>query len=217
MGYYTADELAQIVTRSARLLRTDIDADGAMEIGRRARGTPRIANRLLRRVRDFARGVIDRARAQSGLDRLEVDQAGLDPFDRDLLRAIVDKFNGGPVGLESLAVALGEDADTIADVYEPFLIQGGWLNRSGRGRTVTARAYDHLGLPRPAGMAAPKHVSAAGGDCQKCKRPIGRARIVGQPPNLCAACHSEAKAVAALLPPGPDLFAALQRPPGEVP
>jgi Holliday junction DNA helicase RuvB len=128
--------------------------DGAWEIARRSRGTPRIVNRLLRRVRDFAQvlgdGVITREVAQSALERLEVDTNGFDEMDRRILHTIIEKFAGGPVGIETLAVAVGEEKDTIEDVYEPFLIQQGFLARTPRGRTVTRLAFDHFKLPRPA-------------------------------------------------------------------
>jgi Holliday junction DNA helicase RuvB len=153
LDLYTHDELASIVRRSARILGVEIAADAAEEIARRARGTPRIANRILRRVRDVAEvrhaGAITTAIAEEALDLLEVDEAGLERFDRDLLRAVVEKFGGGPVGLSTLAVALGEEAETIEDVYEPYLLQLGFLQRTPRGRTVTARAYAHLGVTAP--------------------------------------------------------------------
>jgi len=158
LDYYTDDDLRRIVLRSARILRVEVDDDAAGEIGRRARGTPRIANRLLRRVRDFAqvedKGSIDGRLAARSLDRLEVDGAGLEALDRRLLRALIEKFDGGPVGVESLAVAVGEEADTLQDVYEPFLIQGGWIARSPRGRVAMRRAYEHLGLPERSGRQA---------------------------------------------------------------
>ena len=150
LDYYTEEDLRRIVRRSAAILRIAIEDDAAAEIGRRARGTPRIANRLLRRVRDFAeiQGMtgIDRALAVGSLERLEVDSAGLDALDRRLLRALIEKFDGGPVGVETLAVVVGEEADTLQDVYEPFLVQGGWLARTSRGRVAARRAYEHLGL-----------------------------------------------------------------------
>jgi Holliday junction DNA helicase RuvB len=151
LDYYHPDELAEIVRRSADRLAVTIDADAAAEIGRRARGTPRIANHLLRRVRDFAEvegeGRVTRAIAASSLDRLGVDRLGLDDLDRAVLRAIALKFGGGPVGVESLAAACGEERDTLEDVVEPYLIQEGFLLRTPRGRMVTRRAYEHLGLP----------------------------------------------------------------------
>ena len=151
--FYSAEELTTIVRRSARLLEIPIDDAGAEEIGRRARGTPRIANRLLRRVRDFAEvrgdGRVTRDVAEYALGRLEVDAAGLDAGDRRILSTIVKRFDGGPVGIESLAASLAEERDTLEDVYEPYLIQEGFLMRTPRGRQVTKRAYEHLGLPPP--------------------------------------------------------------------
>lgn len=150
---YSPKELSQIVTRSARILGIDIAADGALEIARRSRGTPRIANRLLKRVRDFAQvisnGVIDEHSASIALDRLEIDQLGLDSGDRRMMRAMIDYYNGGPVGLDTLAAAIGEEAVTIEDVIEPYLMQIGFLNRTPRGRCVTPAAYRHLGLTPP--------------------------------------------------------------------
>ena len=147
---YTPEELAEIVTRSAGILGIDIDKDGALEIASRSRGTPRIANRLLKRVRDVAQvlgsGVIDTEIASLALDRFEIDELGLDYFDRNLLNTIITKYNGGPVGLDTLAAALGEEAITIEDVYEPYLMQIGFLTRTSRGRCVTKAAYDHLGI-----------------------------------------------------------------------
>jgi Holliday junction DNA helicase RuvB len=157
-GFYNADELTTIVRRSAGLLDIPIDDGGAAEIGRRARGTPRIANRLLRRVRDFAEvrgdGRITRDAAEYALGRLEVDALGLDASDRRILTTIVQRFDGGPVGIESLAAALAEDRDTLEYVYEPYLIQEGFLLRTPRGRQVTRRAFDHLGVPPPPARAA---------------------------------------------------------------
>ena len=153
LEFYTPEELARIVTRSAGLLEVGIDADGALEVARRSRGTPRIANRLLRRVRDFAQvraaGHIDSATADAALLMLEVDRAGLDVQDHRLLRAIIQRFDGGPVGVESLAAAVGEERDTLEDVIEPYLIQQGFLQRTPRGRVAAAAAYRHLGLERP--------------------------------------------------------------------
>ncbi len=150
---YSPKDLSQIVTRSARILGIDIAADGALEIARRSRGTPRIANRLLKRVRDFAQvisnGVIDEHSASIALDRLEIDQLGLDSGDRRMMRAMIDYYNGGPVGLDTLAAAIGEEAVTIEDVIEPYLMQIGFLNRTPRGRCVTPAAYRHLGLTPP--------------------------------------------------------------------
>ena len=154
---YTNEELSRIVTRSAALLGIDIDPAGAMEIASRSRGTPRIANRLLRRVRDFAQvcadGVITREVADDALTRLEIDHLGLDAVDRRLLRSIITNYGGGPVGLETLAATINEEAVTIEDVYEPFLLQQGFITRTPRGRCVTRLAYEHLGLPAPDGAA----------------------------------------------------------------
>ena len=154
---YTPDELSRIVTRSASILSVEIEPDGAMEIARRSRGTPRIANRMLRRVRDFAEvcadGVITRAVADEALRALEIDFLGLDPIDRRMLGAIIDNYGGGPVGLETLAATIGEESVTLEDVYEPYLMQLGFLTRTPRGRCVTRKAYEHLGLSIPAGMS----------------------------------------------------------------
>jgi Holliday junction DNA helicase RuvB len=151
LDYYPADDLAEIVKRSARLLAITLGADAAFEIARRSRGTPRIANRLLRRARDFAtvlgNGAIDRTSAAEALTRLEVDDAGLDSMDRRLLRVIIEHYKGGPVGIDTLAAVLSEPRDTLEDVYEPYLLQQGFLARTARGRVVTDRAYEHLGLP----------------------------------------------------------------------
>jgi Holliday junction DNA helicase RuvB len=153
LEFYTADELVRIVTRSAGLLKVPIDADGAMEVARRSRGTPRIANRLLRRVRDYAdvkgKGHIHKPIAEAALTMLDVDAIGLDLMDRKLLEAIVQRFDGGPVGLENLAAAIGEEAGTIEDVIEPYLIQQGYLQRTPRGRLATAAAWRHLGIIPP--------------------------------------------------------------------
>ncbi len=153
LEFYTAEELTRIVSRSARLLGAAIDSEGAAEIARRARGTPRIANRLLRRVRDFAEikadGLVDAQVADAALKMLEVDGAGLDVMDRKLLTAMLDKFAGGPVGLENLAAAIGEAADTIEDVLEPYLIQQGFLARTPRGRVAQPLAYRHFGYMAP--------------------------------------------------------------------
>ncbi len=147
---YTPEELALIVTRSAGILDAPIEPEGAMEIARRSRGTPRIANRMLRRVRDFAQvmgdGVITRALADKALTALEVDHLGLDNIDRRMLRAIIEYYGGGPVGLETLAATINEESVTLEDVYEPYLMQLGFLTRTPRGRCVTAKAYEHLGL-----------------------------------------------------------------------
>jgi holliday junction DNA helicase RuvB len=154
LEFYTAPELTRIVTRSAGLLDIAIDPDGAHEIARRSRGTPRIVNRLLRRVRDYAEvradGEITRAVADAALAMLDVDATGLDVMDRKLLQTVIDKFAGGPVGVDNLAAAIGEERDTIEDVLEPFLIQQGFLQRTSRGRIATALAYRHFGLMPPA-------------------------------------------------------------------
>ena len=153
LGYYEHAELTSIVTRSAGIMELDIAPDGAVEIARRSRGTPRIANRLLRRVRDFAqvegRGAIDQEIAAFALERLRVDQQGLDALDRAYLAVIVDRFDGGPVGIEAIAASLSEERGTLEDVVEPFLLQAGFLARTSRGRVATRTAYDHLGCPAP--------------------------------------------------------------------
>ena len=152
---YTPEELGLIVTRSAGILNVPIEREGAMEIAKRSRGTPRIANRMLRRVRDFAQvkagGVITREVADQSLTALEVDYLGLDNIDRRMLRAIVEFYGGGPVGLETLAATINEEAVTLEDVYEPYLMQLGFLTRTPRGRCVTAKAYQHLGLSQCGG------------------------------------------------------------------
>jgi Holliday junction DNA helicase RuvB len=157
--FYSAAELTTIVRRSARLLGIAIDNEGAEEIGRRARGTPRVANRLLRRVRDFAEvrgdGRVTQEAAAYALGRLEVDHLGLDAGDRKVLSTIIKRFDGGPVGIESMAASLAEDRDTLEYVYEPYLIQEGFLVRTPRGRQVTRRAYEHLGLPPPVRGSGP--------------------------------------------------------------
>ncbi len=154
---YTPAELALIVTRSAGILEVPIEADGAMEIARRSRGTPRIANRMLRRVRDFAQvragGVITKKVADEALTALEIDYLGLDSIDHRMLRSIIENYRGGPVGLDTLAATINEEAVTLEDVYEPYLMQLGFLTRTPRGRCVTEKAYRHLGLP-VAGAAA---------------------------------------------------------------
>jgi holliday junction DNA helicase RuvB len=154
LSFYSPDELRTIVQRSARLLKTGIEPDAAVEIARRSRGTPRIVNRLLRRVRDFAQvqgdGVITREIVVAAMQRLEVDEKGLDHMDRRLLLLIIDKFEGGPVGLETLAAALNEEKDTLEDVYEPFLIQEGFLDRTPRGRQATRLAYEYFKKRNPA-------------------------------------------------------------------
>jgi len=148
LGFYSHDELQKIVKRSARVLSIVISDEGALEIARRARGTPRIANRLLRRVRDFAEvehdGAIDKNCAHAALHRLEVDEAGLDAMDRRILSTLIDKFSGGPAGLDTLATSISEEKDTIEDVYEPYLIQEGFIARTPRGRVATALAYSHM-------------------------------------------------------------------------
>ena len=150
---YTPDELSRIVSRSARILDVECDPDGAFEIATRSRGTPRLANRLLKRVRDFAAvlndGVIDRATADEALNRMEVDSLGLDLVDRRILEAMIRHYNGGPVGLDTLAAVTGEEAITIEDVYEPYLMQLGFINRTPRGRVVLPAAYAHLGISNP--------------------------------------------------------------------
>ncbi|HET9747688.1 MAG TPA: Holliday junction branch migration DNA helicase RuvB [Casimicrobiaceae bacterium] len=154
LEFYTPEELTKIVTRSARLLSIDVAPEGALEIARRSRGTPRIANRLLRRVRDFAQvragGDVTRDVADAALSMLDVDGSGLDVMDRKLLSTMLDKFAGGPVGVDNLAAAIGEERDTIEDVLEPYLIQQGFLQRTARGRVATALAWRHFGLPTPA-------------------------------------------------------------------
>ncbi|MDE1943584.1 MAG: Holliday junction branch migration DNA helicase RuvB [Betaproteobacteria bacterium] len=151
LEFYTVDELAQIVDRSARLLDMTIDPEGTREVAQRSRGTPRIANRLLRRVRDYAEvkasGAVTQAVADAGLRMLDVDGRGLDLMDRQLLLTVLEKFGGGPVGVDNLAAALGEERDTIEDVLEPYLIQQGYLQRTPRGRMATALAYQYFGLP----------------------------------------------------------------------
>ena len=155
---YPPEDLARIVLRSARILGVEIDEKGATALASRSRGTPRVANRLLKRVRDFAEvrgaGSIDEPVAVAALEMLEVDSAGLDRLDREILRVIVEKFEGGPVGLSTLAVAVSEEADTIEDVYEPYLLQRGFIKRTPRGRVATAAAWEHLGLEQPKGAAS---------------------------------------------------------------
>ena len=151
LEFYTTEELAQIIKRSARVFNVEIDEQGAVEIARRSRGTPRLANRLLKRVRDFAQvkydGIITLEVVNVALDLLEVDKMGLDTTDRDLLMTMIDNFSGGPVGLDTLAASIGEDSGTIEDVYEPYLIQNGFIARTPRGRVATKNAYLHFGLP----------------------------------------------------------------------
>ena len=154
---YSPEELSQIVSRSARILNVKSDPEGLLEIARRSRGTPRIANRMLKRVRDYAQvrgdGKITREIASEGLSMLDVDELGLDRVDRTLLTTMIDKFGGGPVGLDTLAASTGEDANTIEDVYEPYLLQLGFIQRTPRGRICTAAAYEHLGRVKPASLA----------------------------------------------------------------
>src|SRR5438067_8473246 len=158
LEHYGPEDLARIVRRSAHILGAEIDEEGAEAIAQRSRGTPRVANRLLKRVRDFAEvrgaGSIDEPVAVAALEMLEVDSAGLDRLDREILRVIVEKFEGGPVGLSTLAVAVSEEADTIEDVYEPYLLQRGFIKRTPRGRVATAAAWEHLGLEQPRGAAS---------------------------------------------------------------
>ena len=150
MEFYTPEELKQIVIRSGDVLGVETDDAGALEIAKRSRGTPRLANRLLKRCRDFAQvchnGCTDYEVAKTALDKLEVDSMGLDNTDRNILMTMIEKFGGGPVGLDTLAAAIGEDSGTIEDVYEPYLIKNGFINRTPRGRVVTERCYKHFGL-----------------------------------------------------------------------
>lgn len=150
LDYYQPEDLFRIINRSARIMGVSIEEDGALEIAARSRGTPRIGNRLIRRVRDFAEvegdGVITREISNHSLERLEIDRLGLDEMDKRILTAIITKFSGGPVGLNSLAVAVGEEAETIEEIYEPFLIQEGFLERTSRGRQATRQAYEHFGI-----------------------------------------------------------------------
>ena len=153
LDFYTTEELTSIVERSAQVLDVSVDEQGAMEIARRSRGTPRLANRLLKRVRDFAQvqfdSFIDESVARIALNQLEVDALGLDQVDRNLLETMIEKFEGKPVGLDTLAAAIGEDSGTIEDVYEPYLIQNGLIQRTPRGRVATRRAYEHFGMTMP--------------------------------------------------------------------
>ena len=153
LNFYSPEELAEVVTRAARILETPISQDGALEIATRARGTPRIASRLLKRVRDFALidgvAMIEKDTANAGLTRLEVDQQGLDAMDRRYLACLAEKFQGGPVGVETIAASLSEERDTLEDVIEPFLMQQGFIQRTPRGRQLTAIAFKHLGMPPP--------------------------------------------------------------------
>ena len=150
LEFYTIEELTQVVMHSAKILNVDVEVDGAIEVARRSRGTPRLANRMLKRVRDFAQvmydGVITQEVARTALDHMDVDKYGLDHIDRNILLTMIEKFQGGPVGLDTLAAAIGEDSGTIEDVYEPYLIKNGFLNRTPRGRMVTEIAYKHFGL-----------------------------------------------------------------------
>ena len=157
LQFYDTDDLARIISRSANLLNVPIEEAGAFEIARRSRGTPRVANRFLKRIRDFATvlgdGIIDRDVALMGLKRMDVDALGLDELDRSMLRAIIEMYNGGPVGLETLAAALGEESVTLEDLCEPYLMQMGFLTRTPRGRCATRLAYEHLGLKAPEAAA----------------------------------------------------------------
>jgi len=157
LDYYSTEELEQILERSGRLLNIEMNPEGRGEIARRSRGTPRIANRLLRRVRDYAQvkadGVITLAVAKNALEMMEIDEKGLDKMDHQLLRTLIDKFNGGPVGVDTLASAISEERETIEDVYEPYLIQCGYLNRTPRGRVATQSAYQHFGIIPPQSSA----------------------------------------------------------------
>ena len=158
MDFYGAEDLLKIVKRSAGIMSTQVDDDAAFEIARRSRGTPRVANRLLRRVRDFAlikaNGAVTLPVTREALRLLEVDERGLDEMDRRMIDALIQRYDGGPVGLQSLAVVLGEDTGTLEDVYEPFLVQEGFIRRTARGREATRLAYEHLGLPLPARLRA---------------------------------------------------------------
>jgi Holliday junction DNA helicase RuvB len=149
MSYYNAEEIYQIVKRSAKLLEIEVDEDGIMEMAKRSRGTPRIANRILRRIRDYALvkhdGIITKEIAMKGLTSLDIDELGLDDMDRDIITTMIEKFGGGPVGIKNIAVSVGEESDTIEEVYEPYLIQEGFLQRTQRGRIVTKLAYKHYG------------------------------------------------------------------------
>jgi Holliday junction DNA helicase RuvB len=159
LDFYQPEDLAQIITRSAALLEFAIEPAGADEIARRSRGTPRIANRLLRRVRDYAQvhgdGVIDQRTGVQALEMLEVDEFGFDEVDRKILGILIEHYDGGPAGINAIAAAVGEDRGTLEDLYEPYLIQEGFLQRTQRGRVATRRAYDHLGYPPPAGSGNP--------------------------------------------------------------
>ena len=154
INYYAEEELTQVVRRSAQLLKIEIDTEGALEVARRSRGTPRVANRLLRRVRDYAQvkadGRINQEVANKALEMLEVDEAGLDPMDKRILKYILRECNGGPVGINTLSVGVGEESETLEEIYEPYLIQRGFLKRTPSGRVATERAYAHLGISLPA-------------------------------------------------------------------
>jgi Holliday junction DNA helicase RuvB len=156
LGFYTFEELEKIITRSAAILNVSIDADAALEIARRSRGTPRIANRLLKRIRDFAQvlgdGRVDLTITRSSLLSLDVDEKGLDDMDRKLLLTLIEKFNGGPAGVDAISASLREDRETIEDVYEPYLLQEGLLERTPRGRVATRNAFVHLGKDVPSGL-----------------------------------------------------------------
>jgi Holliday junction DNA helicase RuvB len=158
LDFYEEKDIAQIIVRSARILKVQVEESGVAEIARRARGTPRVANRLLKRVRDYAqvkaKGIVTGAVAAEALASLEVDEKGLDEVDHKVLKTIIEKFDGGPVGLETIAASISEEADTIMDVYEPYLLQLGFLDRTPRGRVATRLAYEHLGLPYPKGQTA---------------------------------------------------------------
>jgi holliday junction DNA helicase RuvB len=163
LNYYPSEDLEHIVRRSAEVMRVDVEAQGATEIARRARGTPRVANRLLRRVRDYAQvkadGRITRDVASSALLMLDVDEFGLDDMDARVLKTIIEKFDGGPVGIATIGAAIGEDASTIEEVYEPYLVQNGFLQRTPRGRVATPQAYRHFGYTPPAAQGAPPQPS----------------------------------------------------------
>lgn len=152
LDYYTTEELYEIIMRSSRILKIKVEKEGALEIARRSRGTPRVANRLLKRVRDYAQiraeGIIDKKTADKALKLLEIDDMGLDEIDKKMLLTIINKFDGGPVGLDTLAASIGEDSGTIEDVYEPYLLQIGYINRTPRGRIATNSAYRHFGISR---------------------------------------------------------------------
>ena len=187
--FYTPDDLMEIITRSADILHVPLDLDGAQELARRSRGTPRIANRLLKRVRDFAEvkadGHITREVARAALAMLEVDALGLDEFDRRLLRVLIEKFGGGPVGVETLAASISEERDTIEDVYEPYLMQMGFLQRTPRGRIATRLAYEHLGLTPPPPRNDPGLYGIMGHASSYPPSATGPCRHVNGPHGLC--------------------------------